>query len=854
MSRPDSKIMKNRKRLCQALIKKGCYLFPIKRHRKLPKGMWSEISTNDLAQVEEWLEKKLNIGVDTGKSNLLVIDLDPKDEDTADEMQSLLELIYEEFPDTFTVNTPSGGRHLYFKRPVDSGLGNTQGVLLDHVDTRGVGGYVVGPSSNFIPKAQAEELLVQKTFKTEDGKSIEYEDFDYQTLYKEDIVWQYYHRKEGQGPVSFAELPTSYLAKLTAAKESPTKGVACEVDEDAVDTNQAVDGAIDYCLNQHPASIEGDGGNTTTYQLFTRLRDMGLTLEVVIEIAYDYYNDRCEPPWELEEMMSIAEHAYDYAKEPLGIMSAHADFKDDDEEAYDPDVLQIVIPETGETFNPVRNQERAEKPVEERTKERKEEKHNEKITATEREANRLNLAFSSQANKVRYVYVAAEDEVYNRLSGTVLKPAAFNRSKRLEYMQYMEDNKVGAFEAAEDMGHLVHAESFEYQPGEAVFTPHPTDKQAIVWNTYTKPDIEAKQGATPSFDAYLDALFDKPGDREVVLKFLAYTVQNPIHIHSFALVVFGNHGSGKTLLGELLGTMVGESNFGIVSAPDIKSQFNGWAMNKQVILLDECFDLGTLEIANKLKTHIGAKTIPINRKNKNMIDVVNYANFVITSNYTDAVRMDQGERRYYVIETNRDMGANAPDTTNVILNPIFDMTRRRTQAGKDELSAVYHKLMNMDLADYNPSMLPKRTQAMEHMIEANRSDWQSFLTDAIDNYESGFHCSAYAIPDMVKLLKQEGYNKVRPGPLESYLVNQGYLVEKQCRYRPAKGHEYRKDIVVLRDRETWYEITTVKRALAEYCHTISSQTVEYATDDEKPVTVKTFIKQFQAGNTVTKIK
>lgn len=852
MSKPDVKLIKNRQRLCKALIKQGCYLFPIKRHRKLPKGMWSQISTNDLETVLGWLNSKLNIGIDTGKSGLLVIDLDPKDE-TADEMQDFLEMMYEKMPHTFTIETPSGGRHFYFKNPEGSGLGNTQGALLPHVDTRGIGGYVVGPYSNIIPKAQAEELLVEKVFKSENGP-INYQDFDYQTLYKEDLDWQYYLRASS-GPVKFAEIPKAFLTKLLEVKESPTKGVASEVDEDAMDTNQAIDGAIDYCLNQHPPSVEGDGGNTTTYQLFTRLRDMGLTEELVVEIAYDYYNDRCDPPWDLEELMAIAEHAYAYAKEPLGIMSAHADFRSDDEDFYDPEVLQIVIPETGEVLHPKRNEERAEKPIAEKTKERKEEKHKEKVTAVEREANRLSLAFSSdKASKIRYVYVAAEDEVYNRLSGTVLKPAAFNRSKRLEYMQYMEDNKVGAFEAAEDLGTLAHAESFKYEPGQPIFMPHPVDPQAIVWNTYRAPDIEPIQGATPHFDAYLDALFIKPGDREVVLKFLAFTVQNLVDIHSFALVIFGNHGSGKTLLGELLGAMVGESNFGIVSAPDIKSQFNGWAMDRQVILLDECFDLGTLEIANKLKTHIGAKTIPINRKNKNMIDVVNYANFIITSNYTDAVRMDQGERRYYVIETNRDLGAKNPDTVS-ILNPIFDMARRRTAEGKAELSAVFHMLQSLDLSDYHPNTLPRRTEAMEHMIEANRSDWQSFLTDSIDNYDNGFHYSAYAIPDVVKLLKQEGFNKVRPGMIESYLVNQGFSVYKQCRCRPANAkHDYRKDVVVLHDQETWNDVTSVKVALADYCYSHSSQATEYATEDTKVPTVKKFLKTYQAGNTVTKIK
>ena len=844
MSKPSAKFMKERKRLYKALVKNGCYLFPVKRYRKLPKGMWADISTNDWSVIEEWVDRGFNIAVNTGLSNLLVVDLDPKDDESADDLVETLELFYGEIPNTFTVNTASGGRHFYFRAPSET-LGNTTSSLIDHVDTRAVGGYVVGPGSVVIEKTAAAKLLKTKIFDSPDNGPVEYQDFDYQTLYVEDIDWRYYTRSS-TGAITFADLPSAYLDKLLAVAESPTKGVACEVDMEDVDSEQAIEGAIDYCSLRHPPAVEDSGGDNTTFQLFTRLRDMGLTEETAVELASDYYNDRCEPPWDFEDLERIASHAYTYAKEPLGIMSAHADFKDDDEETYDAEVLQIIVPETGQVIQPARNQERAAKPQAEKQQEAKEEKQERKLEATDRVVARLNLAFSDRASSVRYVYVATEDEVYNRLSRQVLKPGAFTRAKRQDYIQYVKDEKVTPFEAAEDLGHLVHAESFEYLPGSHIFATHPSDPQSIVWNTYVDPCIEAVAGDTSHFDRYMTELFFRPEDREVALNFMAHRLQNRTRIHSFCLIIRGNHGSGKTLFAQLLGALVGSANYNVVKAMDLKSQFNGWAKDKQVILLDECFDLGTLEIANAMKALVGAKEVSINRKNKNQVKIRNHADYIVTSNYEDALRMDKGERRYYVIEANPAIKTNAPVTLD-LLDPIHAMVQDRSQAARTELSAVYHQLMNRDLSKYNPDVLPARTQAMEDMIKANRADWQSFLIEAIDNKEHGFHFDAYALSDIATLLKQAGFNRgLKLSSIAGFLHDNGYLQYKDCR-----TSSFRKNVVVVRAQEAWNSVDTygIKKALAEYVCTVSHQAVEYS-DAEETVSAEEFLKDFTMDNVV----
>lgn len=99
-----------------------------------------------------WTATAWNIGLATGPSRLVVVDLDiPKGGDTGpDGMTALANLAARldvAVPATYTVTTPSGGRHLYFTAPAGVHLRNTRKVIGPNIDTRAEGGYVVAPGS-----------------------------------------------------------------------------------------------------------------------------------------------------------------------------------------------------------------------------------------------------------------------------------------------------------------------------------------------------------------------------------------------------------------------------------------------------------------------------------------------------------------------------------------------------------------------------------------------------------------------------------------------------------------------------------------------------------------------------------
>jgi hypothetical protein len=127
---------------------------------------WEPRATTDTDRIRRaWAQADWNVGIATGPSGLVVIDLDmpkPGEEPPprwaapgihhgTDVLATLCEEHGQPFPcETFMVRTRRGGLHLYFTAPPGAVLHNTSGRnsgLGWLVDTRAHGGYVVGPGS-----------------------------------------------------------------------------------------------------------------------------------------------------------------------------------------------------------------------------------------------------------------------------------------------------------------------------------------------------------------------------------------------------------------------------------------------------------------------------------------------------------------------------------------------------------------------------------------------------------------------------------------------------------------------------------------------------------------------------------
>lgn len=152
----------DRGRAALAAAAAGHSVFPVKAGSKHPAiKNWEKVATRDPSAIAEWWRRHpaCNLGIATGPSGLVVIDLDDGHGEAAPEPwtgarggHDVLAMLARQAGEpgpwgTYTVVTPTGGRHLYFRAPEGRELRNTQGRLGWHIDSRAAGGFVVAATS-----------------------------------------------------------------------------------------------------------------------------------------------------------------------------------------------------------------------------------------------------------------------------------------------------------------------------------------------------------------------------------------------------------------------------------------------------------------------------------------------------------------------------------------------------------------------------------------------------------------------------------------------------------------------------------------------------------------------------------
>jgi hypothetical protein len=143
-----------------ALVRAGLPVFPCDQSTEKPRSKrplvdsWPERATTAPNGVRYYWSTRPGaiVGVQLGKSGLVVIDLDVGHADGKDgvaEFEAILDHYGGSLDGVPVVRTWSGGYHCYYRQPMGrEPLGNREGMLADTgINVRGAGGYVIAPGS-----------------------------------------------------------------------------------------------------------------------------------------------------------------------------------------------------------------------------------------------------------------------------------------------------------------------------------------------------------------------------------------------------------------------------------------------------------------------------------------------------------------------------------------------------------------------------------------------------------------------------------------------------------------------------------------------------------------------------------
>jgi hypothetical protein len=137
------------------------------------------------------------------------------------------------------------------------------------------------------------------------------------------------------------------------------------------------------------------------------------------------------------------------------------------------------------------------------------------------------------------------------------------------------------------------------------------------------------------------------------LAWLAFNVQNPGVKVRYAPILKGIPGDGKSIITKMLRAAMGDRNVNEVGPAIVMNSggFTDWAQGACVIALEEMMMQGKnrYAMANAIKENITNDRVTINRKGRAQLPIINVSNFICFTNHSNAVPLEDNDRRWWVI-------------------------------------------------------------------------------------------------------------------------------------------------------------------------------------------------------------
>lgn len=204
----------------------------------------------------------------------------------------------------------------------------------------------------------------------------------------------------------------------------------------------------------------------------------------------------------------------------------------------------------------------------------------------------------------------------------------------------------------------IYMARFEYQP----LKSHrliKNDDGTVTYNTYDPPfwmeDYFYSNGkkAIPRiykmpkiYHAFLTHFVDGNEDSyDYIVKWLANSIQDRNYC---ILTTIGSQGIGKGVLGGIMKELFGKKNFHGGTDRMFKGTFNFQIANKRMVYCDEIL-IKSKEEEDKLKLVVN-DSIEIERKGHDVEEISNFANFYISSNNLDSIKLTADDRRFSIVD------------------------------------------------------------------------------------------------------------------------------------------------------------------------------------------------------------
>ena len=264
--------------------------------------------------------------------------------------------------------------------------------------------------------------------------------------------------------------------------------------------------------------------------------------------------------------------------------------------------------------------------------------------------------------------------------------------------------------------HRREYQNLVYRPGE----PQVVGNDFNLWMGW---GAEPKRGTIGPWERLMDLFFQKDDEaRQWFQYWLASQFQRPGEkAHSAVLFYSQIQGVGKGLVGQTLTQMFGEPNISEISEHDLRSQYNGWAAAKQLIIGEEITNGDRFHHSmSDIKHQITRTEILVNAKYAPQFRLKDCANYLFSTNHAEAFALDEQDRRFFVHEITKRQ------------NSTHYKQYLKWMQGSGPAYLHAH-LLDVKLNGYDSKLdRPPMTAAKSTMVGLGRSDMGQWVADLME--------------------------------------------------------------------------------------------------------------------------
>lgn len=203
-----------------------------------------------------------------------------------------------------------------------------------------------------------------------------------------------------------------------------------------------------------------------------------------------------------------------------------------------------------------------------------------------------------------------------------------------------------------------------------------------------------------------------------IMRWIAWTLQNPDKQAEVALVLRGGEGTGKGALGRAMRWLYGQHGLHINNAAQLAGRFNAHLRDVCLLFADEAVRPDDQNARGTLKALITEPTLAIEGKGRDIVQSPNYLKVIMASNEDFVVSVSRDDRRFAVFDVSEEHKQDKPYFTALF-----------SQLDHGGYGAMLHDLLAMQLDGWHPRDDIPKTEARTEQKAASLKGFERVFLD-----------------------------------------------------------------------------------------------------------------------------